>query len=84
MKEKTKGDELGSTESSIRASLVAHTVKNLPTVQETWVQFLGWEESLAKGMETHSSILDWKNPTDRGALWATVRGVEKSRAQLSN
>ena len=42
-------------------------VKNLPTVQETWVQFLGREDSLAKGMETHSSILAWKNPMDRGA-----------------
>ena len=35
-------------------------VKNLPAVQETWVQSLGWEESLEKEMATHSSILAWK------------------------
>ena len=39
------------------ASLVAQTVKNLPAMQETWVQSLGWEDSLEKGMVTHSSIL---------------------------
>ena len=35
----------------------AQTVKNLPTVQETGVQFLGWEDPLKKGMASHSSIL---------------------------
>ena len=39
------------------ASLVAQTVKNLPAMQETWIQSLGWEESLEKGMTTHYSIL---------------------------
>ena len=38
-------------------SLVAQTVKNLPTMQETWVQSLGQEDPLDKGMATHSSIL---------------------------
>ena len=42
------------------ASLVAQSVKNLPTVQETWVQSLGWEDPLEKEMATHSSILSWK------------------------
>ena len=37
-------------------------VKNLPTVQETWVQSLGQEYSLEKGMATHSSILAWRIP----------------------
>ena len=46
----------------IRASMVAHMVKNLPTVQETWVQSLGWEESLEEVMATHSSILAWRIP----------------------
>ena len=41
----------------IRTSLVAQMVKNLAAVQETWVQSLGWEEPLEKGMTTHSSIL---------------------------
>ena len=40
-----------------RASLVAQMVKNLPAMQETWVQSLGQEDSLEKGMATHSSIL---------------------------
>ena len=41
----------------LRASLVAQTVKNVPAMQETWVQSLGWEDPLEKGMATHSSIL---------------------------
>ena len=36
---------------------MAHLVKNLPTMQETWVQSLGWEDPLEKGMATHSSLL---------------------------
>ena len=43
-----------------RASLVAQVVKNLPSVQETWFQSLGWEDSLEKGMATYSSILAWR------------------------
>ena len=43
-----------------RASLVAQSVKSLPAVQETWVQSLGWEDSLEKEMATHFSILAWK------------------------
>jgi len=35
-------------------------VKNLPTVQETWVQSLGWDDPLEKGMAPHSSILAWR------------------------
>ena len=41
------------------ASLVAQTVKNLPALQETWVQSLGWEDLLEKGKATHSRILTW-------------------------
>ena len=44
------------------ASLVAHLVKNLPIVQETWVRSLGQEDPLEKEMATHSSILAWKIP----------------------
>ena len=43
-------------------SLMAQTVKCLPTVQETQVQSLGWEDPLEKGLVTHSSILAWKIP----------------------
>ena len=39
------------------ASLVAQLVKNPPAMRETWVQSLGWEDSLEKGNATHSSIL---------------------------
>ena len=39
------------------ASLVAQLVKNLPAMEETWVQSLGWEDPLEKGKATHSGIL---------------------------
>ena len=50
-----------------RASLVAEMAKNLPTMQETQVRSLGWEDSLEKEMTTHSSNLAWRIPTDIGA-----------------
>ena len=56
-----------------RASLVAQMVKNPPAVQETWVQSLGLEDPLEEGMATHSGILAWRIPMDRGAWWATVQ-----------
>ena len=46
----------------VGASLVAQLAKNLPTMQETWVQFLGLEDALEKEMATHSSILAWRIP----------------------
>ena len=46
----------------MRASLIAQLVKNLPAVQETWVQFLGQKDPLEKEMATHSSILAWRIP----------------------
>ena len=47
---------------SQRASLVVQMVKNLPAMQDIQVWFLGCEELLEKGMETHSSILAWRIP----------------------
>ena len=44
------------------ASLVAQLVKNLPTMQETPIQSLGWEDPLEKGKANHSSILAWRIP----------------------
>ena len=41
---------------------MAQMVKNPPAVWETWVQSLGWEDSLEKGKATHSSILAWRIP----------------------
>ena len=55
-------------------------VKDPPAIQETWVRSLGREGSLEEGMATHSSILAWRIPMDRGAWWqATVYGVAKSQ-----
>ena len=53
-------------------------------MQETWVQLLGQEDPLEKEMATHSSILAWENPMDRGAWQATVHGFAKSRTRLSD
>ena len=61
----------------IWASLVAQAVKNLPAVWETWVRSLGLEDPLEEGMATHSSVLAWKIPMERGAWWAIVHGVTK-------
>ena len=52
-------------------------VKNPPAVWETWVQYLGWEDPLEEGIATHSSILAWRIPMDRGAWQATVHRVAK-------
>ena len=43
-------------------------VKDLPAMHETWIQSLGWEDPLEKGMVTHSSILAWRSP------WTTLPG----------
>ena len=49
-------------QSVLGASLVAQSVKNLPAMQETHVQSLGWEDPLEKKMATHSSSLAWRIP----------------------
>ena len=56
------------------ASLVAQMVENLPAMQETWVQSLGGEDPMEKGMALHSSILAWEIP------WTE----EPGRLQLMN
>ena len=66
------------------ASLVTQTVKNLPAMRETWVRSLGWDYPLEEHMATHSSILAWGIPMDRGAWWATFHGVMKSQTHLSD
>ena len=55
------------------ASLVAQRLKRLPSMRETWVQFLGWEDALEKEMATHSSILAWRIPwtEEPGGLQST-------------
>ena len=54
------------------ASLMAQMIKNLPAIQETWLQSLGWEDPLEKGMTTHSSILAWR------VLWTEEPGELQS------
>ena len=61
------------------ASFIAQSVKIPPAMQETRVQFLGWEDPVEKGMATHSSILAWRIPMNRGAQQTTVHGVTKSQ-----
>ena len=63
---------------------MAQIVKSLPAKLETWVLFLGWEDSLEEGMATHSRILAWRIPMDRGAWRATVHRVAKSQTRLSD
>ena len=59
-------------------SLVVQLIKNPPAMQETWIQTLGWEDSLEKGTGTHSSILAWRIPDH------IVHGDAKTQTQLSN
>ena len=60
------------------ASLVAQLVKNLPTMWETWVQSLGWEDPLEKGTATHSSVLAWRIPWTEEPGRLPVQGVTES------
>ena len=64
------------------ASQMALVVKNPRANAEMWVQSLGREDPLEEGMATHSSILAWRIPLDRGAWQATVHRVTNSRSWL--
>ena len=55
------------------ASRVAQLVKNPPTMRETWVQSLCWEDPLEKGMATHSGILAWETP------WSGLQSMGSQR-----
>ena len=58
--------------------------KNPSAMQETWIRSLGWKDPLEEGMATHSSILAWRIPMDRGSWRAAVHGVTKGRTRLSD
>ena len=75
--ERSTGEGIGYPLQYFWASLVAQLVKNPPAMQETWVQPLGWEDPLEKGMATRSRILAWRIP-------CIVHGVAKSRTRLSD
>ena len=64
-------------------SLVAQMVKNLPELRETWVQSLGWEDSLEESMATHSCILDWRIPIDRRAWQVATMGFQRVGQDLA-
>ena len=61
-----------------RASPVAQMVKNLPSMQKTWVRSLGQEDPLEKEMATHSSILAWKIPWTEEPGSLQFMGLQKS------
>ena len=68
----------------VRMSLVAQTVKNLTAMWESWVQSLGWEDSLEEDIANHSSILAWRIPMDRRARWATVHRIANVQTRLND
>ena len=80
---RSPGEGIGYTLQYSWASLVAQLVKNLLAMQLQWILSLGWEDPLEVEMATHSSILAWRIPKDRGAWRAAVHGVAKSRTRLS-
>ena len=56
---------------------MAQLVKNLPAIQGTWVQSLGWEDPLEKGIATHSSTLAWKIPWAEEPIGCSPQGCEE-------
>ena len=66
------------------ASLLAQTVKNLPAMQETQVQSLGWEDSPGEGNSNPLQYSCLENPMDRGTWQAAVYGVAQSQTRLSD
>ena len=71
---RSTGEGIGYPLQNSWASLVAQLVKNLPAMQETCIQSLGWGDPLEKGMATHSSILAWRIP-----LAVKSMGLQKVR-----
>ena len=59
--------------------MVAYMVKNPSAMRENWVQSLGWEDPLEEGRATHSSILAWRIPIDRGACVLQSMGSQRVR-----
>ena len=52
-------------------------VKDLPTIRETWVQSLGWEDPMEKGMATHSIVLAWRIPWTEEAGRLQSMGLQR-------
>ena len=75
---RSTGEGIGYALQYSLASLVAQLVKNQPTRQETWVQSLGWEDLLEKGMATHSRILAWRIPWTVGSQLSNFHFLVKA------
>ena len=67
---RSSGEGIGYPFQYTWSSLVAQLIKNPPTMRETGVRSLGWEDPLEKGTATHSSILAWRIPWGRKE-WGT-------------
>ena len=63
---------------------MAQMVKSLPAIQETWVQYLGWEDPPREGNGNPLQYSCLENSMDRGPWWATFNGVAKSQTRLSD
>ena len=70
--------KLALVKSSWKGDLAGSNSRNLPAVLETWTLSLDWENPLEEGMASHSSILAWRMPMDRGAWRTTAHGVAES------
>ena len=76
---RSPGERTGLALQCSWASPVAQAVKNLPAIREPWVRSLGWEDALEEHMATHSGILAWRVPMDRGAWQAATHWVAQSQ-----
>ena len=77
--ERSPGEGIGYPLQYPWAFLMAQMVKNPPTMWETWVQSLDWEDPLEEGMATHSSILAWRISMNCSPPGSSVDGVAKSQ-----
>ena len=76
---RSPGERTGLALQCSWASPVVQAVKNLPAIREPWVRSLGWEDALEEHMATHSGILAWRVPMDRGAWQAATHRVAQSQ-----
>ena len=79
---RSPGEGIGYPLQYFWASLVTQMVKHLPTMQETWVRSLGWDDPLEKEMATHSSTLAWKIPWTKEP--GRLQSMESQRVQPPN
>ena len=74
---RSPGEGTGYPLQYLLVSLMAQTVKNLPAMWDTWVWSLNWEDSQEGHMATHSSILAWRIPMDRGTFRLQSMGSQR-------